>query len=202
MIDIPKHPDFLKIYKGFLKRYGDRGEEVYHRWLNKNKLDDTKPMPKHIRASLEGELISLEAYTEPVRLRDKIALMLYKKKFDELTDEQKNKVHKVALQRKKMQGENMDSTLEAAKWTRAYMNDLPDSSFAWVQPGGKKDSGGKTVPRTYRHLPYKDAGGKIDLPHLRNAIARLGQGKPFVMPANLRSSTQKRLQNILAKVSK
>lgn len=91
--------------------------------------------------------------------------------------------------------------LEAAKWTRAFMNDLPDSSFIWIEPGGKKDSEGKTVPRSKRHLPYKDASGKIDLPHLRNAIARLGQGKPFVMPATTRTRVKARLQNILARMS-
>ena len=30
----------------FTKRYGDRGDEVYHKWLNKKGLDDTKPMDK------------------------------------------------------------------------------------------------------------------------------------------------------------
>lgn len=59
-----------------------------------------------------------------------------------------------------------------AKWSRAYINDLPDSHFLYIEPGGKKDSEGKTVPRSLRHLPYKDANGKIDIPHLRNAIAR------------------------------
>lgn len=40
---------------------------------------------------------------------------------------------------------------------------------------GEKDSEGKTTPRSLRHLPYKDASGKIDLPHLRNAISRANQ---------------------------
>ncbi|RMF92995.1 MAG: hypothetical protein D6734_11035 [Candidatus Schekmanbacteria bacterium] len=65
--------------------------------------------------------------------------------------------------------------ISKAKWTTAYINDLPDSSFAVIERGGKKDSEGKTVPRTYRHLPYKDADGKVDLPHLRNALARMNQ---------------------------
>ena len=64
---------------------------------------------------------------------------------------------------------------EKAVWTTQFINDLPDSSFAYIEPGGKKDKEGKTVPRTLRHLPYKDANGKIDLPHLRNALARLPQ---------------------------
>ena len=53
----PKHPDFEKIYSQFQKRYctGDsedaspeggpcsRGKSLYHAWLNKMGLDDTKP---------------------------------------------------------------------------------------------------------------------------------------------------------------
>jgi len=62
-----------------------------------------------------------------------------------------------------------------AVWDTAYVDTLPDSSFAVVEPGGKKDADGKTVPRSLRHLPFKDASGKIDRPHLRNAMARLPQ---------------------------
>jgi hypothetical protein len=68
-------------------------------------------------------------------------------------------------------------TTMAAVWTTAFVNNLPDSSFAVVEKGGEKDEEGKTVPRNYRHLPYKDTAGKIDLPHLRNALARMNQIK-------------------------
>ena len=60
-----------------------------------------------------------------------------------------------------------------AQWTAAFVNNLPDSSFAYVEPGGQKDAEGKTTPRGKRHLPFKDASGKVDLPHLRNALQRL-----------------------------
>jgi hypothetical protein len=59
-------------------------------------------------------------------------------------------------------------------WSQKYINNLPDSSFAYVEEG-EKDETGRTVPRTKRHLPFKDAQGRIDLPHLRNALARLPQ---------------------------
>lgn len=62
-----------------------------------------------------------------------------------------------------------------AVWTTAYINDLPDECFLYIEPGGEKDEEGKTVPRSKRHLPYRNRKGKIDLPHLRNAIARLSQ---------------------------
>jgi len=64
-----------------------------------------------------------------------------------------------------------------AQWSGSYVNDLPDSAFAWIQPGGKKDSENKTTPRSLRHLPYKDANGKLDPAHVRNALARLNQTK-------------------------
>lgn len=60
-------------------------------------------------------------------------------------------------------------------WTTAYVNDLPDSAFLYVESGGSKDSEGKTTPRSLRHFPYKDSTGKVDLAHLRNALARIPQ---------------------------
>ena len=62
---------------------------------------------------------------------------------------------------------------EAAKWTRAYINSLPDSAFIYIEPGYKEGE-----DKRARHLPYKDDAGKIDLPHLRNALARCNQIKP------------------------
>lgn len=68
-----------------------------------------------------------------------------------------------------------EETEEAAR-SAASTNDLPDSSFAYIEPGGKKDASGKTTPRSLRHLPYKGKDGKtIDVAHLRNALARLSQ---------------------------
>jgi phage head maturation protease len=52
------------------------------------------------------------------------------------------------------------------------INDLPDSAFAYIEPGGKKDDQGKTVPRSLRHFPIHDAA------HVRNALARAPQS-PF-----------------------
>ena len=57
-------------------------------------------------------------------------------------------------------------------WSTKYINDLPDSAFAIILPGGDKDEEGKTKPRSLRKFPHHTADGKIDLPHLRNANAR------------------------------
>lgn len=60
-------------------------------------------------------------------------------------------------------------SIAKARITRANINDLPDSKFAYVEPGGKKDDQGKTVPRSLRHYPINDAA------HVRNALARAAQ---------------------------
>ena len=53
-----------------------------------------------------------------------------------------------------------------AAWSASYINALPDSAFAC------KDASG-------RHYPHHDASGKLDMPHLRNAMSRIGD------PANV-----------------
>ena len=55
--------------------------------------------------------------------------------------------------------------VSAEPWKRAYVTALPDEAFAvvHVRPDGTKS----------RHLPHHDAEGRVDLSHLRNALARL-----------------------------
>jgi HK97 family phage prohead protease len=60
-------------------------------------------------------------------------------------------------------------------WNASYVNDLPDSAFLYIAPNGSKDSTGRTVPRSLRYFPVRDANGKIDEPHLANALARIPQ---------------------------
>jgi HK97 family phage prohead protease len=67
---------------------------------------------------------------------------------------------------------------ERAEWSTSFVNTLPDSSFAYIEPGGSKDADGKTTPRSLRHFPIKDSGGKCDPAHVRNALARAPQS-PF-----------------------
>lgn len=69
------------------------------------------------------------------------------------------------------QGTSMTAT--RAKISTASKNDLPDSAFAYIEPGGEKDEQGKTKPRSKRHFPIHDAA------HVRNALSRIGQGAQF-----------------------
>ena len=74
-----------------------------------------------------------------------------------------------------MQPIMLSEDMMLAEWDTKYIDDLPDKSFAYVEGGGEKDAQGKTVPRTLRHLPYRNADGSVNLAHLRNALARLDQ---------------------------
>lgn len=66
----------------------------------------------------------------------------------------------------------LDSTKEA--WDTAYINALPDSAFACIESGGSKDSEGKTTPRSLRHYPHHSKSGAVDMAHVNNALARMG----------------------------
>lgn len=88
---------------------------------------------------------------------------------------------------------------EMAEWSTEQVNDLPDSSFGWIEPGGSKDESGKTAPRSLRHLPFKDKDGKVDAAHARNALARLDQVKG--MPSETRDKLRTSLQNALEKAN-
>lgn len=82
------------------------------------------------------------------------------------------------------------SSVTKAVMSTASANNLPDAAFAVILPGGKKDASGKTTPRSLRLLPHHTAAVKsgsedssVDLPHLRNALARLSQAK--ISPAEM-----------------
>jgi HK97 family phage prohead protease len=66
----------------------------------------------------------------------------------------------------------MTEVLDRGAMTAAGFNKLPDEAFAYIEPGGKKDPDGKTVPRSLRHFPIHDAA------HVRAALARAPQS-PF-----------------------
>jgi hypothetical protein len=75
---------------------------------------------------------------------------------------------------------NRAAVREVAKadLSTASVNDLPDSAFAHIEPGGTKDDEGKTTPRSKRHFPVHDEA------HVRNALSRAPQSPfgPKAMP--------------------
>jgi len=100
-------------------------------------------------------------------------------------------------------GAMMEAKLSKAALSSDSRSNLPDSAFLYVEPGEKE--GGKTVPLSKRHLPYKDASGEVSLSHLRNAISRLSQpatGKDTWLTPTLRTSLLAKARKILAESSK
>jgi HK97 family phage prohead protease len=81
---------------------------------------------------------------------------------------QANNITNPAYNSAPVEGEEREDDDRAA----ADINDLPDSAFAYIEPGGTKDASGKTAPRSLRHFPIHDAA------HVRNALARASQS-PF-----------------------
>jgi len=126
-------------------------------------------------------------YIEPLFLNESMGRSLV----ESLMEEGRNREHMTE------DYEEGTEELGEAVWTRAYINDLPDSSFAYIEPGGRKDDEGKTVPRSLRHLPYKDAEGNIDKAHVRNALARLPQTD---IPAHAKAAARRKLVAAAKKV--
>ncbi len=77
------------------------------------------------------------------------------------------------------------SNMLAEQKSRKQINDLPDSDFAYIEPGGSKDESGRTVPRSLRHLPIMDCA------HVKNALARLSQTK---ISADAKASALKKIK--------
>lgn len=82
------------------------------------------------------------------------------------------------------------------QWTAAFVDDLPDSAFFYVKPGGKKVAG-KTVPRSLRMFPYRGSDGNVDMAHLRNALGRIPQADiPAAEKARLAAKGEKLLASM------
>ncbi|MEO0132593.1 MAG: ChaB family protein [candidate division WOR-3 bacterium] len=93
--------------------------------------------------------------------------------------------------------EPLSVLMENRVWSTKYVNDLPDEAFAVILPGGEKDEEGKTKPRSLRYFPHHNKNVKdpddndtVDLPHLRNALARLPQAK---IPEEYREKARRHL---------
>jgi len=77
-----------------------------------------------------------------------------------------------AAMEKKAAGRSTVTVTQRAEMATASINDLPDSAFAYIESGGKKDASGKTIPRSLRHFPVHDRA------HAANALSRAPQS-PF-----------------------
>jgi site-specific DNA-adenine methylase len=91
---------------------------------------------------------------------------------------------------------------EKAEWSTKYKNDLPDSSFLYIAPGGEKDGEGKTVPRTLRYFPVRDADGKVDEAHARNAIQQIPKSTADGLSADDKDRLQAEARRLLEETKK
>jgi len=80
----------------------------------------------------------------------------------------------------------------AAAWSEAFINELPDESFLYIEAGAEKDDKGKSK-RSKRHFPYKMADGTVDLMHLRNALATIPQSS---LPEITRAMVERKAKRI------
>jgi hypothetical protein len=91
--------------------------------------------------------------------------------------------------------EECEEVIEMAQWSTELIDNLPDSAFLYVEPGGKKDETGKTTPRSLRHLPVRGADGKVDLPHVRDALGRIPQSN---LPQGVKERVMSEAQQMLS----
>ena len=136
-----------------LKKYSDEAKtkEQYEKIDTKElKRDNKKEKKEHEKDALKDDDSKIKKLKKG-KPSEKKSVEIHDIKKDEKYDKKKLKQMKSAVMSTKKK------------------NDLPDSDFAYIEPGGKKDSEGKTTPRSLRHLPINDAA------HVRNALARLNQ---------------------------
>jgi len=127
-----------------LKKYSDEAK------TKELKRDNKKEKKEHEKDALKDDDSKIKKLKKG-KPSEKKSVEIHDIKKDEKYDKKKLKQMKSAVMSSKKK------------------NDLPDSDFAYIEPGGKKDSEGKTTPRSLRHLPINDAA------HVRNALARLNQ---------------------------
>lgn len=90
---------------------------------------------------------------------------------------------------------------QKAVWSTKYVNDLEDKCFLFIEQGGVKDAEGKTTPRDKRHFPYRDAEGKLDLAHVRDAIGRIPQSAAPGLDDAKKAQLQARARRLLETAS-
>lgn len=85
---------------------------------------------------------------------------------------------------------------------RLKANSLPDAAFALIEPAYKR---GETDDKRARHLPHHNASVKdpndddsVDLPHLRNALARVNQIQPITDSISAEEARKKALAHLQA----
>lgn len=64
-----------------------------------------------------------------------------------------------------------DKELPVKVWTLEMKAALPDTAFAFIEPGGTKDDGGLTMPRASRHFAHHNEDGSLNVDALKEALS-------------------------------
>jgi len=94
----------------------------------------------------------------------------------------------------------VEGMLAQAKWSKRYVDDLPDSAFLSIMPGGKLDAYNKTTPRSLRFFPVMDAAGDLDVSQLRSALKQIPDMETS-LSANARNKAKRRASALLRRMT-
>jgi hypothetical protein len=147
---------------------GDRKDKRCRRWFQDERGTWKFDTRNHINEGKEEVVINTNM-EEVVVVDDQASINKDKEWINIRLEKLVNDLEVVRIEREL---EKSAFSKEDAAWTTKMINGLPNSSFAVVETGYKDG-----MNKNARHLPFKDSGGKVDLPHLRNALARVNQIK-------------------------
>jgi hypothetical protein len=102
------------------------------------------------------------------------------------------------------EGKEPQAEAPGDEWDAAYIDALPDDSFAYIEPGADADEEGKAVPRELRHFPIRDADGNVSLPHVEQALVALDAEKMSTgdsIPEEDRKRIRAELETLLKEVA-
>lgn len=89
------------------------------------------------------------------------------------------------------------TTIEVEKWGKAYVDNLPDSNFLYIERGGEKDSEGRTYPREKRLFPVIDDKGLYDKSKLEEALVEAGKAN---VPTSVLRTVKRTVTTLLGKI--
>lgn len=91
-----------------------------------------------------------------------------------------------------------DDPDEELELTQKAIDDLPDSAFLYVAPGGRKDKSGRTAPRSMRHFQVRDAAGNVDAKAVKSALKKIPKSSAPGLTAERKRNLAERAARLLA----
>lgn len=92
--------------------------------------------------------------------------------------------------------ENIDKELEA-KWDTTYINSLPNMAFAAVESCANEKKSARHLPHHTSAVKSASEHSSVDIPHLRNALARVNQIKAVCDGTDINRLKSKALKHLI-----